>query len=304
MKPRLALAGGEDEGGFCFSDTDEGRYTLIGLGKTGCAALSVLNAEGGLEIGAIKIAEDVQAISALDDQRVQSYDARDEKLSSRLSSELASSWVTIILMDLNDEIPLEVLETVVNCAHQEAELSIGIVIESFSENSFSSFASENLRKLDTCIHLSREALWDIGSKTQKMRLCTAKDFSLAHLSRCLSNILLGKGFWGIDYRDLKALLSGHSVTAGLSVEQGEGRVERAILQAANSPGNHACLNANILACLTCPTLLMEEFTEIESSLEALGAKSYLVDAYSGEGGGENLLLTLFIAKGGIGPGKS
>lgn len=295
MKPRLALAGGGGMFRFpCTNDPDE-HYTLIGLGQTGCSAISVLDAERESRCCAIRIDKDISAIRPRGMLKTTSRATRVENLSDCLSKELSDSWVTIVLTDLNDDIEPEDLETVACCCHQESELSIAIIIERTSENVPNDRNLEIFQKFDTCIHLSRQSLWDIGKKTKRLRLCGVKEFSLAHLSRCYLDVLQGKGVYAIDHVDLKNFFREKRLTVGVGVACGEERIMEALRQALSSLGDVGCYPSGLFACLAMSgSTLFEELVEVEATLESQGASDWLADVHSRDELNDDVLLTLFV----------
>lgn len=278
MKPRLALAGG----GFHFSGTEDNgeRYTLLGLGRTGCSALTVLDAEGESGYCAISIDKDIFSTRTVGLLKTTSRPTQNEKFSDYLSRELTDSWATLVLADLNDEIDPEMLGTVASCCHQKSELSVAIVIEREGEAISSDCHLGIFQQFDTCISLSPESIWDIGKKTKRLRLCGVKEFSLTHLARCYLNVLWGNGVYAIDHIDLKNLFHGKLITVGVGVARGEGRILKALQQAISSLKCNSSKKSALFACLTMSgSTYFDELAEVETALESLEVPAWLADVH-------------------------
>ena len=276
---------------FSFSETEVANYKVIGLGKTGCSALKMLNDEN---ISFVSIDYNLKAET--ETERV-AFDLHDENMIDCLEGKLDCPWFAVLLVDLNDDFPQDKLFAIAECIKNQSSFSVAICINKSQKENDDSIVSALQDKIDSCFLLSQDCLKHLMTRLRQFRRDISNPFILACLCQSLFDLLSDDGVYAIDHYDLKFLLSDKGIAGiGLGIGQGKNRAKEAFLQAFKSPAlqrHEGSRAGSILACVYAPPgKQVEELEEISTAFDVLEPEDFLADLHVREHMGENFVVIL------------
>jgi len=264
------------------------RYKIVGVGRVGCSALNALHSESTGKFSLIAVNHDLYPAPRGRSSQILSLGIGQSDLLSCLKDELESALVTILMVDLNDDLPAYILLSLAALAQEQSSFSVVIAIDEREGDIAEGLAPYLHQKVDSCILLTWDCLGDFERKTSEVRLFEGpKQYVMAQLVQALTYPIIEDGVYGIDVVDVKHVLTGRGMAVvGVGVAAGEGRAGNALRQAFNSPQLQA-FDANrpagALAYLTASSdQILEDVEEVETILDTLDGTEYLTDFYNNE----------------------
>jgi len=266
---------------FSFSDTEVANYKVIGLGKTGCSALKMLNDQN---ISFVSIDYDLKAGSGTGESERVAFNFHDENMIHCFEDTLDCPWIAVLLVDLNDDFPQDSLFTITECIKSQSSFSVAICISKNQKEIDGSAVCALQNKVDSCFLLTHDCLKHYMTRLRQFHRDISNPSILAYFCQSLFDLLADDGVYAIDHYDLKNLLGDKGIAGiGLGIGRGKNRAKEAFLQALKSPFLQQPEGERVNEILACvygpPGTQIEELEEISTVLDVLEPDEFLADLH-------------------------
>jgi len=282
---------------FSSSNTEVANYKVIGLGKTGCSALKMLNDK---HISFVSIDYDLKVELEVDESERIAFNINDENMIHSFEEKLDCPWFAVLLVDLNDDFPQDKLFAIAECIKNQSSFSVVICISENQKEIEDSVVYALQNKVDSCFLLTQDCLKHIMTRLRQFRLNISNPFVLAYLCQSLFDLLSDDGVYAIDHHDLTVLLSDKGIAGiGLGVGRGKNRAKEAFRQALKSPALQQFDGGRVGEVLVCvyapPGTRIEELEEISTAIDELGAM-FLADLHENKHLRDELIVILVVTR--------